>query len=96
MDDTPGMNSKVDVICMALTNSLVQTSKAIEASPAEILTALLKTTHLYAGYSNKPILSNALRDITEAYENTIAEAREGRPPLDLVDSSGKQIEPEGE
>lgn len=71
--------STVDLLCAGITTKLLKPAAILQASQAEILTALLKTSKLYAGYVGKKALADQLGEIVDAYEKAIA-ASTKRPP----------------
>ncbi len=70
-------HTNVDLLCVSISTKIIPVAKALDASQAEILTAMLKTTALYAKHVNKPALATNLDEIVKAYEAAIAEGKSG-------------------
>jgi hypothetical protein len=70
-------HTTVDLLCVTISTKIIAPAKALNASQAEILTAMLKTSAMYAKHVRKPELAAMLDDIVATYEKVIAEGKAG-------------------
>lgn len=70
-------HTTVDLLCVSISSKLIKPAKDLNASQAELLTAMLKTSAMYAKHVKRPQLAAMLDQIVAEYEGAIKAGKSG-------------------